>query len=427
MANNETSQKSQSHYIPFSKADIIEMCMVEGEFESSEKKSFGEFAQILSALFHYEYHDRLETLKQSYAPLNPDETTKKFKSSTKAERIEAEKNFVAMLSQVLDRANFKAMNREEISRSIAADPRLGMAMEVDLNAFEQLLIFHRECHTESVTSKRYFGLKKETFQRDYYNRLVLYLSFKDESPSGDKKAEMSIGDKEPGQAYLKLFSDVPVDGLEMLFPNAKMKMTILDKILIGGPAAIGGIIMLMNKLVPTILAVMALMTFWMGFSKDKGGIEKQTDYFVGLMVGGFAVYAYIRRQLDKIRSRRGKYLQTLLQNLYFRVFDNNAGVLHHLVGVAEDEDFKEAILAYYFLLTRNEPMTEQELDQKIESWFLEVHNTLLDFEVDDAVAKLERLQLAERDGDDRLTVKSLDESKHRIDWLWDNFFTYNNP
>ncbi len=39
--------------------------------------------------------------------------------------------------------------------------------------------------------------------------------------------------------------------------------------------------------------------------------------------------------------------------------------------------------------------------------------------------KLERLELASREGD-ILRVKSLDKAKERLDYIWDNFFTYSS-
>ena len=86
---------------------------------------------------------------------------------------------------------------------------------------------------------------------------------------------------------------------------------------------------------------------------------------------------------------------------------------------------KEAILAYYFVLARERRFTETELDREVERWFREKHATTLDFEVDDAMKKLARLELASVEGD-RLRVLPLDEAKARIDWLWDNIFSYNS-
>ncbi|MHC4506686.1 MAG: hypothetical protein ACYTFI_25620, partial [Planctomycetota bacterium] len=64
--------QGRSHFIPFRKADVIDMCLADGVLADPEKKSFGEFAKILGALFHFEYHERLETLKDSFVPFNPD-------------------------------------------------------------------------------------------------------------------------------------------------------------------------------------------------------------------------------------------------------------------------------------------------------------------------------------------------------------------
>jgi hypothetical protein len=62
-------------------------------------------------------------------------------------------------------------------------------------------------------------------------------------------------------------------------------------------------------------------------------------------------------------------MKALSENLYFKNFDNNAGVFHHLIDAAEEEEFKEAVLAYSFLLTEDRDLTIAELDGAIENWF----------------------------------------------------------
>ncbi len=182
-----------------------------GGLVASEHESFREFAKILSALFHFEYHDRLETLKENYAPLNPDDATKRLKELSPEERVESEKKFVDMLREVLTGANFTEMSREEIQRSINADPRLGMKMDVDLDEFQRVCVFRRETHTETVSEKKSLGFAKNERERSYYDRVVLYLRFK-ETPSEPGAKNVGLGQGQPGQAYLKLFGRVPVDG-----------------------------------------------------------------------------------------------------------------------------------------------------------------------------------------------------------------------
>tara|TARA_B110001469_G_C9327329_1_gene174897 strand:- start:313 stop:468 length:156 start_codon:yes stop_codon:yes gene_type:complete len=49
-------------------------------------------------------------------------------------------------------------------------------------------------------------------------------------------------------------------------------------------------------------------------------------------------------------------MKTLTDNLYFKNLDNNTGVFHRLIDAAEEEG-KEVILAYYFLLKANKALT----------------------------------------------------------------------
>ena len=67
----------------------------------------------------------------------------------------------------------------------------------------------------------------------------------------------------------------------------------------------------------------------------------------------------------------------------------------------------------------------KELDQRIEHWLLETFGIDLDFEVDDALGKLDRLGLLRRDGA-KLSVPAPDKTLARLDYIWDNFFQYNN-
>jgi hypothetical protein len=62
---------------------------------------------------------------------------------------------------------------------------------------------------------------------------------------------------------------------------------------------------------------------------------------------------------------------------------------------AFEEEAKEAVLAYAFLVAHG-PSTEQALDERVEQWLSTKIGAPVDFEVDDALAKLERLGVATR-------------------------------
>ncbi len=122
-------------------------------------------------------------------------------------------------------------------------------------------------------------------------------------------------------------------------------------------------------------------------------------------------------------QKRSLEYQKEISEHYFRNVSNNSGILDTLVGSAEDQEFKEAALAYFFLLMVGAPLTQKDLDGRIEDWFRAKHQLDFDFKVEDAVAKLERLELLQRSGQG-LSVPPLKQALGKLDGIWDNFFPY---
>jgi hypothetical protein len=116
-------------------------------------------------------------------------------------------------------------------------------------------------------------------------------------------------------------------------------------------------------------------------------------------------------------------MKALTDSLYFKNLDNNTGVFHHLVDEAEEEEFKEAILAYYFLLVDDRDLTTTELDETIERWFENKHNCKINFEIEDALHKLKRWDIAYQEGN-ILRKKDLNGALQQLDKIWDNYFPY---
>ena len=69
-------------------------------------------------------------------------------------------------------------------------------------------------------------------------------------------------------------------------------------------------------------------------------------------------------------------------------------------------------------------MQKAELDGLIEKWLETGWNCKINFEIEDALNKLERLELVTREGD-IVQCLPLAEAKGRLDHIWDNYFTFN--
>ncbi len=128
------------------------------------------------------------------------------------------------------------------------------------------------------------------------------------------------------------------------------------------------------------------------------------------------------------RTEEAAHHLTLTQSLYYQNLDSNAGVLFRLMDEAEEQDAREAVLAYYFLwrYAGESGWDDKSLDDYIEM-FLEGNAGLkVDFEIHGALAKLERLKIIQKVGN-RYRALPIHKALEMLDWTWDNYFKYNNP
>jgi hypothetical protein len=410
---------NRNHFIPFRKADVVDMCIGDSELPEAEIKEFKEFCQILEALFHFEFHTRLEKLKTCYGPFNPDADTRKVYSYSAPEKKNLQKQLVSEMTTVLTAANFEKVTAEDLQQALAEESLFQIRLEVDFEDFDDVIFFRRGEIVKEETLVKFFGLSKKTFKFTNYERVAIYIKFKEKQYFENRKRKNLYF--EPGSTIIKLFQNVPKADLEMLFPNSKVRMKPIDKFIIGVPAAVSGIIVLVTKLGASLLLVGSVISFWLGFKDEEVQIKQQ--HLIALGAGLGTLGGFLFKQISKYKNRKIKFMKALSDNLYFKNLDNNAGVFYHLIDAAEEEEFKEAVLAYYFLLTAKDPLTKNELDGRIENWLAERWDCQIDFEIGDAANKLQRLKLIQQDGE-ILHGIPLSEAKQKLDSIWDNFFTY---
>ena len=111
----------------------------------------------------------------------------------------------------------------------------------------------------------------------------------------------------------------------------------------------------------------------------------------------------------------------LAENIYFRNVSNNAGIFDYLIATAEDQESKEAVLAYHFIRTAEPAPTAGEIAARIEAWLAKDFEVNLDFKIAHALETLSRFGLVRRDGD-RLFVPPLEPAIAQLHEVWNNFF-----
>jgi hypothetical protein len=409
-------------FIPFRKTSIVAMCAA--DLPAEERKSFQALADLLASLLHHEFRARLETLKDTYSPFNPDTDTRTIVEVGPAERQAAQQRLVDELTALAEDANFERIRTDELGRAFVEESLLKVRLDADFDDFEQVVFYRRGERTRQEEVKHMFGLRRRTIEFTNYGKVLVYVKFKDAAHFEAQGKHLEDLPFTPGATIIKLFQDVPRADLEMLFPNAQVRMRLIDKLLIGVPAAISGVIVVVTKLIAALIPLLLLLGFWLGVRREP--VQLNQAQLVALGAGLMAFGGFLVRQFTKFKNRKIQFMKALSESLYFRNLDNDAGVFHHLLDAAEEEEVKEAVLAYHFLRTAGRPLTAAELDRRIEDWFARRWEATFDFEVDDGVGKLRRLRLVD-DGQGRLTAVTLDEAKRRLDQTWDNLFAYNAP
>lgn len=375
-------------FIPVRRSDVIALCKAEIAHDDVRSREFELAIEKIECYFQREFHQIKQQLKDIYAPLDPDADTRLLQGL----HTDVEPSALAdTLALVLERANYEKVTEKALQRALKSSSLFQVRLFVDLDDFEEVLLYTRGASERQETLRELFGLWRRTVRFTNYDRVLLYIRLK-----ADVDEESTLGECQPGSTILRLFQNVPEADLEMLFPNIRIGMRLLDKLMIGIPALVSGGLVMTTKMGATLLLLGSLLGFWLGTSNEP--VELDKGALIALGAGVAALAGYFWKQYSNFRNRKLKYTQALTENLYFKLLDNNTGAIFRILDDAEESECKESLLAYYFLLANGGAKTAAQLDSAIELWLENQLNCAVDFEIDDALAKLLTLELATFDG-----------------------------
>ncbi len=404
------------HFIPFRRSAIVSMCA--DELPAEERESFLTFARMLASLLHHRFRARIEALKDAYEPFDRQADTRSTVTLSPDERRAAQARLEQELADLATAANFTPIEPAELERALAEQSLLKVKLAVDFDVIDKIMFFRRGESIRTRDVPIWHGLRRRSVTFTNYARVLVYARFKDAEHLDSAHPERLPF--RPGSVVIKLFQNVPRDDMEMVLPNVKVRMRGVDKLLIGVPAVISGVAVVVTKVIASIGLLLLLVAFWLGLRDQPVTLDQAA--LVSVSAGVIALGGYVVRQVTKFKNRKILFMKALSENLYFRNLDNDAGVFHHLLDAAEEAEVKEAVLAYHFLRTSPGPLTAAELDHQIEDWFAQRWETHLDYEVADGLGKLRRLRLVTEDEQGRISAIGLADARRRIDQIWDSLF-----
>jgi hypothetical protein len=420
-AGDPAAPEQRDRFIPLRKSDLIDGLVAEGLLDEAGQAQFRQLARMLGAIFHYQYFEELDRLREAYFHFDPEVDP----LACGAPDLEAAyRSLSEEFVRVLTDANFVEIAHDEITRAFAERARVRVKIKAPVEDYRDVRMYRRGHHTETIEIPAWFGLRRRPLDVVVYDDVVLMVATRPErtTPADAGKALASArrgGRKVRGGAVLfKYFRHIARADLKALFPNARVVMSLTDQLTLGVPALVGGVPILL-KLASSITVLFLVAGFYLGITGSIG--ESDTRQALAAFSGLFALGAFLLRQWGNFHRQSLIHQKELTDNIYYRNVNNNSGIFTYLIGEAEDQDWKEALLAYFCLLTAPAPLAREELDARIEALLARAFGVAAEFEIDDALTRLKRLDLlAGTDG--RLAVPPLADALARLDKEWNGFF-----
>lgn len=379
----------REHYIPLRKSDLIDLLLHDSRLETPERQPFTRFCQIVTSTFHLQYLQELETFKNYYAPFDPDSETKPLRISDAESQEKDLAGLFNRFESLMQRANFRKLSWAEVEAAMEGGAsNWGVNLHIDPKIFERIDLYSRQ----DVVSERTHGwFRKKVHKIDCWQRLILIIKLRPH-----RRLRKTIDTK---NVYIKIFKDIPKLDLEMLLPGGRLKWPTMKKLTFWGlmTANIG---YLLFSLSAKLLAIG--FTLAAGIKLAQEDFVKAWSYFTSAaVIGPIAILTgFSYRQYSSYQSTKQNYVLMLTESLYYQNLDNNLGVFTRLVDEAEEQECREVLLAYYMLWKYAPPSgwDINQLDDHVEAYLEKNANLHVDFEIEDALAKLETIGLVKKTG-----------------------------
>ncbi len=153
---------TNARFIPFRKHDIITLC--NDYLDAQHRASFLEFCSLLQSVIHYQYHGLLESLKNSYAPFDPNSDTRSLTSINEEARRKYQNEFAKHFATVLNAANFETITTQDLQEALTEESLFKVRLEVEFDDFAEVVFYRRGESQKTETLRTWWGLKKSTYR-----------------------------------------------------------------------------------------------------------------------------------------------------------------------------------------------------------------------------------------------------------------------
>ncbi|XP_054803644.1 uncharacterized protein LOC129306889 isoform X2 [Prosopis cineraria] len=415
--------------------------------KSADRAEFLKLCKRVEYTIRAWYLLHFEEMMQLYALVDPVHGAKNLEQQklTDAEIDVFEQKFLTLLFQVMHKSNFKIATDEEIEVAAAGQYRLHLPITVDESKLDKRLlrryfeenqyentpeyadkyvIFRRGIGIDRMTDffflekldmliargwryllretrlgrilsrrppKRHKKEKKnlipDTDSEDVYVERIrlenMELSLKSllskttiQEPTFDRiivvYRRASTKGKRDRSIFVKHFKNIPMADMEIVLPEKKNPgLTPMDWVKFLGTALVGLVAVISSLEMPKA-------DLWFLIA------------FLSALVG------YLAKTYFTFQQNLTLYQNLITQSMYDRQLDSGKGTLLHLCDDVIQQEVKEVIVSFFILMEQGKG-TRQDLDGGCEDLLKDEFGESCNFDVDDAVKKLEKLGIVTRD------------------------------
>ncbi|XP_016668065.1 uncharacterized protein [Gossypium hirsutum] len=206
-------------------------------------------------------------------------------------------------------------------------------------------------------------VSKTTIQEPTFDRIIVVYRRASPKPNTDRGI------------YVKHFKNIPMADLEIVLPEKKNPgLTPMDWVKFLASAVVGPVTVFSSLQMPTA-------DLWVIFA------------ILSTVIG------YCAKTYFTFEANMATYQNLITQSMYDKQLDSGRGTLLHLCDDVIQQEVKEVIevIISFFILMEQGKATMEDLDLRCEELIKEEFGESCNFDVDDAVEKLEKLKIVSRD------------------------------
>ncbi|KAG4181717.1 hypothetical protein ERO13_A09G000400v2 [Gossypium hirsutum] len=424
--NKDVIRLERESVIPILKPKLI-MTLANLIEHSSDRAEFLKFCKRVEYTIRAWYLLQFEDLMQLYSLFDPVHGAQKLQQQNlSSEEVDVlEQNFLTYLFQVMEKSNFKIATDEEIDVALAGQYLLNLPIIVDESKIDKTLLKryfseHPQPNLPDFADKyiifrRGIGIDRTT---DYFfmekvdmiiTRLWTFLlrltrlekllnrrlrerhkkePKKDDEINPEADSEDLFVDRirlenmdlrraspKPNMdrgIYVKHFKNIPMADLEIVLPEKKNPgLTPMDWVKFLASAVVGLVTVFSSLQMPTA-------DLWVIFA------------ILSTVIG------YCAKTYFTFEANMATYQNLITQSMYDKQLDSGRGTLLHLCDDVIQQEVKEVIISFFILMEQGKA-TMEDLDLRCEELIKEEFGESCNFDVDDAVEKLEKLKIVSRD------------------------------